>query len=176
MSLKWWLLMIFLIPLASVADPGNVICRGGALDKECRQAGDDPSQLNKGRKAITLEGVTLKRVLKVPGQETLTDRHCSADFDVSYAQRDEQIRVDTVISSTDCAESGGEYVLQVRTYKITADGEEPHTRTIQETWRRTTADPLKISKDYAMQGATYVGWVRVKSDITSACLCADSRS
>lgn len=176
MSKNLMALAILWAPLAIFADPGNVICRGGALDKECRQAGDDPSQLNKGRKAITLKGVTLKRELKAPGQAMLTDQHCSADFDVSYMQRDQQIQVDTVVNNEDCAESGGRYALRIRTYKITAQGEEPITRTIEEAWQRTSSEPLRISKKYAMEGATYVGWVRVKSDIDSACLCAEPKS
>ncbi len=176
MSRNLTVLAILCVPVAVFADPGNVICRGGALDKECRQAGDDPSQLNKGRKAITLKGVTLKRELHAPGQATLTDRHCSADFDVSYMQRDQQIQIDTVVRNEDCAESGGSYALRIRTYTITAQGEEPITRTIEETWQRTTSEPFRISKKYAMEGATYVGWVRVKTDIGSACLCAEPKS
>ncbi len=162
-----------LVPgISSFADPQNFNCTGGFIKKDCRNPADKPN-LEGTPKSIKLKPIPLVRKLTLPGQELLTEQHCQAAFEISYMQRNDLIRVDTTINNEDCGPSSGEYALRIRTYKQSEDGSsEPVTRTVNERWQRNSAEPVLVSKDYPMDGGSHVGWVRIKADIASSCLCA----
>ena len=162
--MKGWLILAgLLVSVASHAK--DVECRVSALKHDCGEAMEEPHNAEV-RKGWKLEGITLERKLTVPG---FTDQHCEADIDVSYMQMNDRIRVDTTIDTNKCGAAGGEYELHIRTYDQGAS----ETRTIVQSWQREGGEPVETTEFYPMEGANQLGWVRVKSDVTLACLCAE---
>ena len=154
------------LPITTIAQ--EQYCTASALKKNCKLPVTTPRDEARER-AIKLKPIQLERKLKLPGQELLTEQHCQAEFEVSFMQMNDRIRVDTLIDHDQCGASGGEYTLRVRTYK---QGESI-TRTMTEQWQRSAAEALELTTYYPMEGANTVGWVRVKTDPLVACLCAE---
>ena len=163
---KWLALTGVLASMATHA--AEVECRVSALNRECGEAMEQP-HTPEVRKGWKLQGVPLERKLSVPG---FTEQHCEADIDVSYMQMNDRIRVDTSIDTDKCGPAGGEYELQIRTYDLGKSV----TRAITQSWQRQNSEPFESTQYFPMEGANKLGWVRVKSDITLACLCLDTSS
>ena len=170
------LLLAGLVALAPgtglLAEPASYVCTDSALKNNCRSPADKPN-LDGRTRSIKLKAIPLVRKLTMPGQELLSDAHCRAAFEISYTQRHDQIRVYTTIDNGDCGASSGAYALRIRTYVEQEDGGmESVTRTVNERWQRDSEETVRVTKNYPMNGGSRVGWVRIKSDIASACLCA----
>ena len=163
--MKIWLALLGALVLTSV-QAKDVECRVSALNHDCGEAMEEPhtAEMRKGWK---LKGVPLERKLTVPG---FTEQHCVADISVSYMQMNDRIRVDTSIEVEECHAAGGEYELQIRTY----DKGQSQTRTVAQSWHREDGEPVETTEYLPMEGANKLGWVRVKSDVTLACLCANT--
>ena len=162
--MKWSALVAIVFSFAVQA--AEVECRVSALKRECGEAMEEP-HTPEMRKGWKLKGVPLERKLSVPG---FTDQHCEADIDVSYMQMNDRIRVDTKINTGKCAAAAGEYELLVRTY----EQGESITRSFPQSWQRDNDQPVEFSEYYPMAGANKLGWVRVKSDVVVACVCAEA--
>ncbi len=155
------------------AEPVNVFCSGSALKKDCRAPANSPDQQEQIR-ALKLEPIQLERTLKPPGRNATGGDHCVADIGLSFAQMNDQIRVDTKIANRDCGASQGKFDLRIRTVRESADGSRvPITRTISERWRRKDMGDVEMTTYYPMEDANYIGWVRVRNDMARACVCVD---
>ncbi|MEM7002944.1 MAG: hypothetical protein AAF529_19310 [Pseudomonadota bacterium] len=165
----WLTLFVILVTTPSVR-AAEVNCTVSAFKRDCKEPLLEPHK-DESRKSIKLEGKTITRELRQPTSTLPSTAHCQAEFTVSYMQMHKILRVETRIETDDCAAASGEYTLQVRTYADTDDGPEPITRLLTEPWQRSDAEPVATVSQYAMEGATRLGWVRVKSNPAKACIC-----
>lgn len=164
-------LLAVLMAATGLGDPERN-CYVSALKKECREPATEPRQDGASR-SIKLKPIPLQRKLTLPGQDRMTEQHCTADFEVSYVQMNDRIRVDTRVDTDKCDVAGGQYSLRVRTYIDGEAGPEPVTRTMTEQWQRSTPGMVEQTTYYPMDGVGRLGWVRIDTDPVLACLCAE---
>lgn len=165
----WPLILLCLIPAGQAAE---VNCTVSSFKRDCKEPLLEPHK-DESRKSITLKGVTITRELRQPADKLPSAAHCEVDFEVSYLQMHDRLRVETTIQNHACSASSGAYTLQVRTYVDADNGPEPVTRLFTEYWRREDDQAVQVKAFYPMENATRLGWVRVKSDPASACICVD---
>ena len=178
-------LRILFFTFASVAvlaptlvSAAQVNCNVSAFKRECDEDLLQP-HTPASRKEIKLKGVSITKELRAPDDQLPSAAHCKADFGIAYLQMNDKVRVETSIDSSTCGAASGEFTLQIRTYVETDSGSESVTRDVVEQWRRESNEPLELSKDYPIAenteqtaDSTRLGWVRVKSNPATACICA----
>ncbi|NNF17193.1 MAG: hypothetical protein HKN70_10625 [Gammaproteobacteria bacterium] len=131
---------------------------------------DRASRLKKQSKTstapVTIGGeITVTRELKAPRLRRQSDSRCKAVAEISYLQLNDRIRVDTAITSKECASSSGEYRLQVRTR---GESGQAQLRTFTESWAATSDASDKAQKFYDMGGDTELLRARVHR-VTCTC-------
>lgn len=121
------------------------------------------------KREIQLGGkAEIKRKITLTPQTLAPDNACQVGITIAYQQMNDVARVRATLVNDVCIASHGELAFRVRTR--TADGES-RTRTFDETWQRTTAGAIEMTKFYPMDGDTDLIWVRTSRSAKTGCLC-----
>lgn len=97
---------------------------------------------------------------------------CAAKLNLQYLQKGSEAEVEATLTNADCGASAGDYRLLVR-YRD--ESGEVHTDEYEETWMRSDAEPLVISKLYTI--GDDVDLVRVLSrGLSCHCVTTDTPS
>ncbi len=158
------------VPGSVVADPAIglpvSVCDSLRLKDKCRTG---PLSVEDGmpEKSIRVEGVKIDRTVPL-GQMKFGVDACEVEFEVSYAQMNDRVKVETNIANASCPASHGEFALRIRTK--TASGE-VRDRTFPQTWARADGADVVATQFFPMEDATDLVSVRVRSRANTACVC-----
>ncbi len=94
--------------------------------------------------------------------------YCKSNTAIEYYQDDTVAKVNGEIKIDGCIKASGKYTISVR-YRD--DAGDTHNIDFDETWQRSSADPITISHAYPM--ADNVDLVRVRAR-RSRCVCNDA--
>ncbi len=170
------LLLVAGVPFAAFANPlqdGDVpvdYCSSLRLPGNCKPA---PLSAEDNAREATLSGNQLefKRKLKLPAQAVVNaDNACEAEISISYAQRNDKVKVESEIRNDTCAASHGEYVVRMHTLNMQGESK---TTAFPAQWSRLDAAPLHRTNYYPMGDGKDLLWVRVKSNRKTRCFCAE---
>jgi len=165
--------MLFHVGLA-IADPiadGNIpvdVCDSLRLAGKCK-----PSPLstesNMREQKIRGRKMEIKRKIALPAQPMPVGIDaCEAHFDISYAQMNDKVKVETSVRNDTCAASHGDFSLRIRTLAQTG---KTLTRSFSESWSRPDKEGVLLTKYYPMGSSRDLIWVRVNSNRKTACAC-----
>ena len=98
---------------------------------------------------------------------------CHAEVAISYVQMYDKVRVDTTIEHDDCAASGGDYTLRMRS--IDAAGE-ARVDEFEESWQRDDAATVEIRRFYPVDPERELKWMRVRTVRKTNCQCIEAET
>jgi hypothetical protein len=96
---------------------------------------------------------------------------CLAEVAISYVQMHDKVRVDTTIEHDDCAASGGDYTLRMRSTDATGVA---HVDEFEESWRRDDSAAVEIRRFYPVDPERELKWMRVRTSRKTNCQCIEA--
>ena len=144
------------------------VCDSLRLPGKCKPAPLSTKD-NMRKDKIPAKTLEFKKKMTLPPQEIKTTSGiCEAHYRITYAQMNEQVKVETSIENKSCAASHGEYSLRIRTLSETG---EAITRSFDSSWSRPDDQNVVLTNLYPMGNSRDLIWVKVRSRPKTSCFC-----
>jgi len=124
---------------------------------------------NQAEHKIVLKPLEIEKRLVLPAQQSAqAANQCEAEFEISYYQANDRIKVEALIDNKTCAASHGEFLIRI---KAVDEAGEMKTQSFPETWARSDESAVQVRREYPMNGAARLIWARINADSNTACAC-----